>query len=52
MIRRFVAKGRDIDHLTRQTFRDIEVWSNNYPRRILNLITPEELFLQEIKAIT
>ncbi len=52
MIRRFVAKGRDIAHFTRQAIRDIEVWINNYPRRILDFMTPDELFLQELKAIS
>ena len=51
MIRRFVAKGRDIARFTRQAIDDIETWINNYPRRILEFMTPDELFSQELKAI-
>jgi IS30 family transposase len=52
MIRRFVAKGRDIARFTRQAISEIEMWINNYPRRILDFMTPEELFAQELKAIS
>ena len=44
MLRRFVAKGRDIAHFTRTKILQIESWINNYPRRILNFMTPNELF--------
>jgi len=46
MIRRFVAKGRDIVCFTRQTIREIETWINNYPRRILNLGAGQESYLR------
>jgi len=52
MIRRFVAKGRDIARFTHQTILDIEAWINNYPRRILEFMTSDELFAQELKAIS
>jgi len=52
MIRRFVAKGRDIARFTRQSICDIEAWLNDYPRRILNFMTPNELFVIELKAIS
>ncbi len=52
MIRRFVAKGRDIARFTYQAIRDIETWINNYPRRILDYMTPRELFMKELKAIS
>ncbi|AKJ63420.1 IS30 family transposase [Kiritimatiella glycovorans] len=52
MIRRFVAKGRDIARFTKQKIRDIELWINNYPRRILDFMTPHELFTNELKTIS
>ncbi len=51
MIRRFIAKGHDIARFTRQTVREIEIWINNYPRRILNFMTPNELFAEQLQAI-
>jgi len=51
IIRRFVAKGCDIAKLTKQAIDDIESWINNYPRRILDFETPNNLFTQELKAI-
>jgi IS30 family transposase len=52
IIRRFVAKGRDIACFTRQKIREIETWINDYPRRILDFMTPNELFSNELKAIS
>jgi len=51
ILRRFVAKGRDIARFTKQRLKSIEDWINNYPRRILGFSTPNELFRQELKAI-
>ena len=48
----WVAKGRDIAHFTAKRVRHIEAWINEYPRRILNFMTPNELFLEELKAIS
>ena len=52
MIRRFVAKGRDIARFTRHAISDIEAWLNDYPRRLLHFMTPNELFADELKAIS
>ena len=35
MLRRFVPKGTDIGKITEQELAKIELWINNYPRRIL-----------------
>ena len=51
MIRRFVAKGRDIARFTKQKVMDVEQWINDYPRRILDFMTPNELFAEQLKAI-
>lgn len=51
MIRRFVAKGKDIASFTRKRISEIEAWINDYPRRLLDFMTPNELFTNELKAI-
>lgn len=45
MIRRFVPKGTDISKLSDEDIKEIEVWMNNYPRKILGYRTPNELVL-------
>jgi IS30 family transposase len=52
IIRRFVAKGRDISRFTKKRIQEIEAWINGYPRRILEFMTPNELFMNELKAIS
>ena len=51
MIRRFVAKGRDIARFTHKAIEDVILWINHYPRRILDFITPQQMFNDELKAI-
>jgi IS30 family transposase len=51
MIRRFVAKGRDIAPLTKQSVASVESWLNNYPRRILGFSAPIHLFNNELRKI-
>ena len=51
MIRRFVAKGMDIARFTRKRIGEIEAWINDYPRKLLEFMTPNELFAKELKAI-
>lgn len=45
MIRRFVPKGTDISKLSDKDVERIEKWMNNYPRKILDYKTPNELVL-------
>ena len=52
MIRRFIAKGRDIARFTHKAIQEVVRWINNYPRRILEFMTPNELFMNELKAIS
>jgi IS30 family transposase len=52
IIRRFVAKGRDIARLTKKRISEIETWINDYPRRLLKFMTPNELFMKELKVIS
>lgn len=50
MIRRFIAKGRDISKISRSLIRWIENWINNYPRKILEFKSAEEMFILEMAA--
>ena len=45
MIRRFIPKGTDISKLSDKEVKRIEEWMNNYPRKILDYRTPNELVL-------
>jgi IS30 family transposase len=51
MIRRFIAKGSDIQTITFDTLRTIERWINQYPRQILAFASSQELFDQELLLI-
>jgi len=51
ILRRFVAKGRDIALFTQRQISDIEAWINNYPRRILQFMTPNQLFTNQLNTI-
>jgi len=50
MIRRFIAKGRDIAEFSRERVRQIEQWINTYPRKILQFQTAEERYITELAA--
>lgn len=42
MIRRFFPKGTDFTHVTKRQVAAIQDWMNNYPRKVLNWLTPLE----------
>ena len=44
LIRRFIPKGTDIGILTERDIRRIEQWINNYPRRIFQYRTANEMY--------
>lgn len=48
IIRRFIAKGRNIQTLTRPAIRAIQSWINDYPRRIIGFSSPNQCFESEI----
>lgn len=50
MIRRFIAKGRDISTFSRKQVQQIEEWINRYPRKILQFQTAEERYITELAA--
>ena len=50
IIRRFIAKGKDIDNFTKEFIQEVEDWINNYPRKILNYRTANECFNSEVSS--
>ena len=44
MLRRFVPKGTDFSDLTKSELQRYEDWVNNYPRRILDYRTANEMY--------
>jgi len=50
MIRRFIAKGSDIGNFTSKFIREIEMWINNYPRKILDFQTAQVCFNMAVAA--
>ena len=51
MIRRHVPKGTDFDTVSGDTVKQIEIWINNYPRRLFNYGTAEERFNEEMTKL-
>ncbi|MHB9143304.1 MAG: IS30 family transposase [Paludibacter sp.] len=43
LIRRFIPKGTDIGKVSRAKIKRIEHWMNNYPRKIFDYKTPNEM---------
>jgi IS30 family transposase len=43
MIRRFIPKGRDIGVYSEEVIAGIQEWMNNYPRKILGYLTPNQV---------
>ena len=44
MFRRFSPKGTDFSKLNPKLFIEVQIWLNNYPRKILKDSTPETEF--------
>jgi len=42
MIRRFFPKGTDFTHVTKKQVAAVQNWMNNYPRKVLDWMTPLE----------
>ena len=43
-IRRFYPKGANFDHITRREVREIEVWMNDYARKMFDGRTSDEMY--------
>ena len=50
IIRRFIAKGKDIGKFTKSFIQEVENWINNYPRKILDYRTANDFFNSEISS--
>lgn len=44
LLRRFIPKGTDLNSLTEEKLQSYEDWVNNYPRRLLNYKTANEVY--------
>jgi transposase, IS30 family len=51
LLRRFIPKGKRIDHFDITAIAFIEDWVNTLPRKILGYKTPEELFEEQLDKI-
>lgn len=52
MIRRKVPKGCNFDRMSSTEIKNVELWLNNYPRRMLGYKCSAELFQEELKKIS
>ena len=43
IIRRFIPKGQDIGRWSEDEIAEIQEWMNNYPRKILGYLTPNQV---------
>lgn len=43
IIRRFIPKGQDIGRYSEDEIAEIQEWMNNYPRKILGYLTPNQV---------
>lgn len=50
MIRRFILKSNRISTVCDTTIRNINIWMNDYPRKILDYLTPHALFEEALQA--
>ena len=50
-IRRLVPKGTNLSTYTNADVEDLQNWVNNYPRKVLNFATSQELFDYHLQAI-
>ena len=48
MIRYFIPKGNLIENYSYEDINNIANWMNNYPRKILNYYTPQEVLQKEL----
>lgn len=51
MIRRFIPKGKRLERYTHQYIRQVAHWMNNYPRRLFDFQTSQQLFDAELSKL-
>lgn len=47
LIRRFIPKGTDISEISEEEIKEIEKWMNDYPRKLFNGKSANEMYLSE-----
>ncbi|MCK8825245.1 IS30 family transposase, partial [Fuchsiella alkaliacetigena] len=50
MIRRFIPKGTSIKKFSRRDIKEIQKWMNNYPRKMFNFKSSDEIFKEALEA--
>ena len=51
LIRRFIPKGKRIDSFSADQIAQVEMWSNQLPRKLLGYRSPEEVFEAEMDLL-
>ena len=51
LIRRFFPKGTNFDNISEEAIAYVEDWINNRPMKILNYMTPKQIFQLNSVAI-
>ena len=51
LIRRFIPKGRRIKDYTHKNIIKVQNWCNSLPRKILNYLTPDQAFEDQIREL-
>lgn len=51
LIRRFIPKGKRMNDYSIEAISKIQLWCNTLPRKILNYLTPDEAFEDELRNI-
>ena len=51
LIRRFIPKGKSLSTYSVEAITKIQNWCNTLPRKILNYLTPDEVFQDELYGI-
>ena len=52
MIRKFFPKGTDFSKVSTKRIREVEDWMNNYPRKIFDWATPNEMTYQASQTLS
>ena len=47
LIRSFIPKGTDISEISEEEIKEIEKWMNDYPRKLFNRKSANEMYLSE-----
>ena len=51
LLRRHIPKGSDISDYSTETIQEIEDWTNDYPRRILDGLSASEKLQRNISQV-